>query len=273
MEAIPPCSVQLSGSNIEKAAHARKDPVPLCRVPYRNIFTTAHRKQEYTMEMMRLELDKGFFIKWYETSGRTFPWRQKGTSAFSILVTEMLLRQTDAPSVAKLWTGFFARYPDAATLARADKEELFSYLKILGLADQRSSALLLAASWIVEYHKGVLPDTKEELCAIPHVGLYVAHAVLCFAFERPVEIVDTNILRFFSRYYDIFIRKPDIRRNPKIWEIAHASLPSENVKQHNYGLLDFTAEICKNRNPLCSRCPLASSCRYALKNRGCSSPS
>ncbi len=216
------------------------------------------------MEMVRSELDKGFFIKWHKASGRMFPWRQEGISAFSILVTEMLLRQTDAPSVAKLWHSFFARYPNAATLANANKEELFNDLKILGLADQRSTALPLAASWIVEHHEGVVPNTKEALCAIPHAGLYVAHAVLCFAFEQPIEIVDSNILRFFSRYYDVFVRKPDIRRNPKIWEIAHISLPSVNVKQHNYGLLDFAAEICKSRNPLCSLCPLVSSCHFAL---------
>jgi len=209
------------------------------------------------MEAFHSEPDKNFFIKWYETSGRMFPWRQEGISPFYVLITEMLLRQTDAPSVAKIWHSFFVKYPNVETLAAANKDELFDQLKILGLAGQRSSALLLAASWIVEHHKGILPDTKEELCAIPHVGLYVAHAVLCFAFEQPVEVVDTNILRFFSRYYNIFVRKPDIRRNPKIWEVARASLPGEKVKQHNYGLLDFTAEICKSRNPLCSLCPLA----------------
>jgi A/G-specific adenine glycosylase len=224
------------------------------------------------METIHAELDQDFFIEWFEAYGRKFPWRQEDTPAFHILITEMLLRQTDAPSVTKIWPSFFTAYPNAEVLANANKEELFNHLKILGLADQRSSALLLTASWITEHHKGFLPSTKEELCAIPHVGLYIAHAVLCFAFGQPVEIVDTNVLRFFSRYYGIFVRRPDIRRNPKIWEIAHASLPAEKVKQHNYGLLDFTAEICKSKSPLCSRCPLVSSCHFALNSRNISSP-
>src|SRR5260221_472991 len=154
--------------------------------------------------------DKIFFINWYEMHGRDFPWRQEGTSPFAILVTEMLLRQTDAMSVSKLWEEFIQKYPDAETLAIADENELLEQLKILGLARQRSSALISAASWIVEHHKGELPNTINELLKIPHVGTYVAHAVLCFAFNQRVEIVDTNILRFYARYYGLNT-KPDIR--------------------------------------------------------------
>ena len=171
----------------------------------------------------------------------------------------MLLRQTSAPAVSKLWLEFTQKYPDARALANANKHELFAQLQILGLAEQRSSALLAASKWLVQHHNGQVPSTKEELDKIPHVGMYVIHAVLCFAFDQDVAIVDTNVLRFYSRYHGLDV-KPDIRRNPGIWEIAELSLPPGQAKEHNYGLLDFTAGVCTSRKPRCSSCPLADSC-------------
>src|SRR5260370_41135712 len=96
--------------------------------------------------------------------------------------------------------------------------------------------------------------------------MYVVHAILCFAFKRDIEIVDTNVLRFYARYYGLTI-KPDIRKNPEIWKIEKSSLPEQasEVQQHNYGLLDFTAAICKARKPLCSACPLVSSCKWGMQ--------
>jgi A/G-specific adenine glycosylase len=211
-------------------------------------------------------LRKSFFVDWYQVHGRNFPWRQKGVSPFAILVTEMLLRQTQAAAVSRLWLDFINRYSDAWTLAQAKRDELFEQLKILGLGFQRAEALVAAATWLIEHHNGQVPDSKDKLLRIPHVGAYVANAVLCFAYEQKVEVVDTNILRFCARYYGLTI-KPDIRKNPQIWEIARSLLPEEitKVKQHNYGLLDFTAEVCKARLPLCGTCPLVSSCQWGSR--------
>src|SRR6266704_796057 len=114
------------------------------------------------MEIMAVP-NKSFFVDWYKAHGRDFPWRRKGVSAFALLITELLLRQTQARAVSKLWYNFIQKYPDARTLARANKEELFDQLEILGLGEQRTSALVAAASWLVEHHEGQVPSTKEEL--------------------------------------------------------------------------------------------------------------
>lgn len=211
-------------------------------------------------------INKSFFVDWYRAHGRDFPWRQLGVSPFSLLVTEMLLRQTQAIAVSKLWHDFTSCYPDAMTLAQANKDVLFDQIKILGLGQQRTSALQAAASWLVEHHSGQVPDSKEELLRIPHVGAYIANAVLCFAYGHKLAVVDTNILRFYARYYDLTV-KPDIRRNPEIWKIAKSSLPEQisEIPQHNYGLLDFTASVCRARKPLCSTCPLVSSCKWGMQ--------
>jgi A/G-specific adenine glycosylase len=208
---------------------------------------------------------RNFFVNWYKAHSRDFPWRRKDVSPFALLVTEMLLRQTQATAVSKLWGTFIQKYPDARALAQANEENLLDQLGVLGLGKQRSSALIAAAAWLVENHQGQVPNTKEELLKIPHIGEYAAHAVLCFAFGYKIEVVDTNILRFYARYYGLDV-KPDIRRNPEVWKIAKLSLPKKRkeVQQHNYGLLDFTAEICRSNAPRCNVCPLLSSCKWGM---------
>ncbi len=208
---------------------------------------------------------KDFFIEWFKLNGRDFPWRSEDISPYKFLVTEMLLRQTRAGAVAKLWEAFMQKYPDAWSLARADKKDLIDQIGILGFGNQRAVALLDAAQWLVNYHNGQVPETLEELLEVPHIGNYSARAILCFAFGHSVEIVDVNILRFFARYYGLEV-KQDIRRNPKVWELAREALPrgGKRVQQHNYGMLDFTADVCKSGKPRCEICPLSSSCKWGI---------
>ncbi|QDR81321.1 hypothetical protein [Sporomusa termitida] len=207
---------------------------------------------------------KNFFIDWYTTNGRYFPWRAVDETAYKILVTEIFLKQTPASSVARIWNDFFYFYPDLYTLAIADKDSLYSLIKPLGFANQRAESLKATASWLIENYQGIIPSNIDSLLQIPSVGIYTAKAVSCFAFGKHVEIVDTNVLRFFSRYFAIKVA-PDIRRNKTAWDLAKDILPLGHdgdgiARKHNYGILDFTAQVCKTRKPSCSNCLLASSC-------------
>lgn len=208
-------------------------------------------------------LTRNFFTNWFRQRGRNFPWRHPSVSPFALLVTEMLLRQTRAVEVAKLWPAFLKHYPNAKRLARADRHTLKSQIQILGFGDMRSTALIQAATWLETNTNAEVPSDLDLLLQIPHVGTYSAHAVLCFAFGEKREIVDANVLRFFSRYYGIAV-KPDIRRNPLITESARRVLPHKRIqaKEHNYGLLDFAAEICRSGKPRCESCLLADSCAW-----------
>jgi len=211
-------------------------------------------------------LNRKFFVHWFEKHGRAFPWRRASISPYAVMVTEILLRQTPAVSVAGIWKAFFCKYQNITDLARADKKRLTQFIAILGFGKMRSSALISAAKWIVQRYNGQIPADRSALLEIPHIGVYSANALLCFAFKQRVEIVDTNVQRFFSRYYSLDV-KPDIRRNLIIWEIAKASLPGDKTltKKHNYGLLDFAGEVCKAIKPRCSICPLVYSCKYGKR--------
>lgn len=214
------------------------------------------------------EISRHFFVEWYRANGRDFPWRSKDLGPFHSLITEMLLRKTRAEAVAKLWPKLIASYPDARSVTRASKKRLASQLKILGFGNQKAEALFLASKWLIEHHDGMVPDSFEDLMRVPHVGAYAAGAILCFGFHRRFEIVDVNVQRFFSRYYGIKV-KPDVRRNARIRDLAREWLPrtGRRAEQHNYGLLDFAAEICKSVNPRCAICPVAASCSWALTNQ------
>ncbi|MBS3970942.1 MAG: DNA glycosylase [Clostridia bacterium] len=204
-----------------------------------------------------------FFAQWFKTNGRQFPWRNEGISPFTILVTEILLRRTRAESVQKVWSAFFNKYPDPVSLAKANPSELYTIVNSLGFMNRRISALLEASNYIIDYYQGQLPADLEQLLEIPHVGDYIARATLCFGHGHRIEIVDANILRFFARFYRLEVTS-DIRRNPRVWELARQNLPEEkkHIKSHNYGLLDFTSIICKPVSPNCLTCTLKHVCQW-----------
>lgn len=205
-----------------------------------------------------------FFTEWYARHGRRFPWRDPRTDPFRILLAEVLLRQTRAEMIVETWQELSSRYPSPAALAAASPKELLGLVKRLGLGRQRTRALKELAVAIAA--RGGVPATVEELARLPHCGLYTAHAVACFAFGLRVPVVDLSILRVLSRLSGA---KPprDIRRAKEIWEIAWAILPPSGIAEHNYGLLDFAAAVCKPRNPGCSDCPLAQGCAYFQVSR------
>lgn len=180
---------------------------------------------------------------------------------FQVLVTEMLLRQTKAESVAAIWYDFVDRYGKPSCLSCACEEQLAQFISCLGLQYQRAKALRECAIFIQEKYYGNLPRNLSDLLEIPHVGLYAAHATLCFAFRERYPVVDANVIRILGRLFGKGERG-DLRRQKVIWQLAWDILPFEEYVEHNYGLLDFGAMICKSRGALCKECPLKEGCLY-----------
>ena len=219
-------------------------------------------KKQENRTLPDLGIRRDFFQRYYTAYGRPFPWRKEITDPFGILVAEILLKQTQAGKVAKIWPSLVARYPNAAAMATADPEELFNSVSELGLGHQRTEALTDLSS-AIRIRGEPLPSAPEELITLPYVGVYTAHAVACFAFGQRFPIVDLSIVRTISRIVGIQPPK-DIRRAGEIWDIGWALLPRRRYVEHNYGLLDFAAQFCKPRSPKCPECPLAKKCAYAL---------
>jgi A/G-specific adenine glycosylase len=211
-------------------------------------------------------IEYDFFINYFQENGRYFSWRKEDITPFESLLTEMLLRQTRAESVEKIWLTFLAKYPDTGSIISAENNTIKNLVKDLGLVNQRVQAMNLVANWLEKNHRGKVPREMDELLQIPHVGKYTAKAVRCFSYSIREEIVDVNILRFISRFFGKPINNKDVRRNKWAWEYAKSILPMNDFKKHNYGLLDFSSTICKARRPHCKNCQIFKRCNYFLNN-------
>ena len=207
---------------------------------------------------------KDFFSLYYIEHGRQFPWREETTDAYGILVAEILLKQTQADRVAMIWPSVIRRYRNPGALSGADPSQLSALISDLGFGKQRTVALIRLARAIDA--SGQIPHQVDELISLPYVGIYTGHALACFAFGQRVPVVDLSIVRLISRITGSE-RPSDIRRAPSIWQIAWTLLPAHGIKEHNYGLLDFAATVCKPRAPLCDRCSIASACDYGKGSR------
>lgn len=216
-----------------------------------------------------VSLLKRFFVQYARVRRRTFPWRRAATTPYELMVAELLLVQTKAEDVADVLPKLLARYPSTEKLARAQSRSLVRILRPLGLQNQRARALRGVAKALVERFEGQLPLSIHELLSLPHVGLYVACAVACFSYGQRAPIVDANVLRVLGRIYGIEMGR-ELRRNPDVWKIAWRVLPKRNYALHNYGILDFAAEVCKSRSPQCQICGLNQICAYAkMKKEEC----
>jgi A/G-specific adenine glycosylase len=204
---------------------------------------------------------KGFFTCYARKHMRALPWRQKGVTPFRLLLAEVLLVQTKADDVARIWPELVKKYAGPEELARAKKASLVKLLKTLGLQNQRAYALKNISKTLVARFGGRVPGSVDRLLSIPYIGLYTATAIACFHFGERLPIVDANVLRVLGRISDNLAVK-DLRRSPDIWASAWAILPRANCRLHNYGILDFASSICRVREPQCSTCPLNKVCIY-----------
>lgn len=206
---------------------------------------------------------RDFFIRklrqWFKKNGRTYPWRRT-KDPYKILVSEFLLQQTNADLALTAYKQFIKDYPTPMSLAKADVRHLRKLIAPIGLS-YRADRLKTIGKQIVSNFNGKVPHLRNELLKLHGVGLYMSNAVLCFAYDEAVPILDTNTIRIFDRVFGIVssVTRPRTDRNLEKQMMKY--LPVQNMRDFNYGLLDFGAQVCKKKKPLCSICPLKNICR------------
>jgi A/G-specific adenine glycosylase len=201
--------------------------------------------------------------QWYYRYGRDLPWRRT-TDAYAILVSEVMLQQTQVDRVLEYYRRFLERFPTVEALASAAVEEVLEVWQGLGYY-RRARNLRLAAQQVMERHQGVFPDTLEAVAALPGVGRYTAGAVLCFAFGKRAPILDTNVQRVLER---IFVRRAATRasaRQKRLWRLAEEVLPrGADAWVINQAMMDLGATVCLARQPRCQQCCLRPICHAAV---------
>jgi A/G-specific adenine glycosylase len=197
-------------------------------------------------------------LTWYAQYGRDLPWR-KTDNPYHILVSEMMLQQTQVDRVIPKYHEFLEQYPDLAALAEAETDEVKAAWKPLGY-NIRPVRLQMIAREVQAEYGGAIPETPDALQKLKGIGKYTAAAVSCFGYNKPVALVDTNVDRVLQR---IFYGRPASQTTPEtkmIWELAEALLPPDQAYDYNQALMDFGATVCVARKPLCLTCPMKELC-------------
>ena len=198
-------------------------------------------------------------LQWGEKHYRDYPWRHT-RDPYQIMIAEFMLHRTKADQVAPVYTQFIQKYPDVYTLAEADPSEVRQVTEHLGL-HWRSGHFIEAAKYVVEHYQGRFPDDDTQLQAIPGVGEYVSSAIITVCYERPHRVVDANIARFINRFFGLHL-SGEIRRKKAILELADVLFNVNKPGQLLFAVLDFSAAICRSKNPLHLDCPLRAKCKY-----------
>ncbi|RWU11789.1 A/G-specific adenine glycosylase [Pseudidiomarina gelatinasegens] len=205
-------------------------------------------------------------ITWQHQHGRnTLPW-QREASPYHVLVSELMLQQTQVSTVIPYFERWIKVFPDLATLAQASEDQVLAQWQGLGYYS-RARNLHKAAGYVMTELNGQLPATPESLREVPGVGPYTAGAITAFAFDKPAAIVDGNVKRLFCRYFGINGDPNSSAINRQIWTKAEEYKPHSNSRQYAQALLDLGATICTPRNPKCELCPLQQSCNALATDR------
>ncbi|HVM67178.1 MAG TPA: A/G-specific adenine glycosylase [Acidimicrobiales bacterium] len=190
-------------------------------------------------------------LAWAPDGWRELPWRRT-RDPWAVLVSELMLQQTQAARVVPHWHDFVHRWPTPAACAAADAADLVRAWAGLGY-NRRALNLHRCAVAVTTAHGGALPDDARALEALPGVGPYTARAVLAFAFGRDVGVVDVNVARVLARAAGATRR---------VQEVADALVPPGRGWAWNQALLDLGATVCTARRPRCGACPVARRCAW-----------
>jgi A/G-specific adenine glycosylase len=198
-------------------------------------------------------------LSWWQSAGRhDLPWRAT-RDPWAVLVSELMLQQTQVPRVVTRWPAFLDRFPNPAACAAATQGDVVRAWEGLGY-NRRAMNLHRCATVIVERHGGAVPEDLGELLALPGIGPYTARAVLVFAFEHDLGLVDTNAGRFVSRA--LAGRR---LTGAEAQATADAAVPPGDGWRWGQAVFDLGAALCTKRAPACERCPLpvAGACAWA----------
>jgi len=183
-------------------------------------------------------------LEWAQAERRDLPWRRT-RDPWAVLVSELMLQQTQVARVLGTYPAFIARFPNPTACAAAPVADVIRLWAGLGY-NRRALLLHRAGRKVVADHGGQVPDRLPGLLSLPGVGPYTARAVLAFAFERNVAVLDANARRVLSRALGRAAKQPD----------ADRVVPSGQGWAWNQAVLDLGAIVCRVR-PRCEACPVA----------------
>ena len=200
-------------------------------------------------------------LKWYESHGRQFPWRNASANRYHRIMAEVLLQRTRAEAVAAFFPPFMREFPSWKRLSSASAERLQLCLQPIGLWRRRAASIQALAREMAQ-RNGRFPRDREEIEALPGIGQYIANAVLLFCHGEAQPLLDVNMARVLERFFGPR-QLVDIRYDPYLQSLGKRAITCRRPAAMNWALLDLAALVCTSTNPGCCDCLLARRCRFA----------
>jgi len=186
---------------------------------------------------------------------------------YAVLVSEIMLQQTQVARVTEFFPRFLARYPTLEELAAAPSDAVREAWDGLGYY-ARARNLHAAARHVVDRLRGVLPERPGDLRRLPGIGRYTAGAVASIAFGANVAALDTNAARVLARALGVRRAGGAARHHARLWRLAEALAVRGRAGDWNQALMDLGATVCTARAPRCAACPVRRSCATGSRRRG-----
>ncbi|RSM82146.1 A/G-specific adenine glycosylase [Kibdelosporangium aridum] len=206
-------------------------------------------------------------IDWYSHNKRDLPWRQPDTTAWGVLVSEIMLQQTPVARVEPIWLEWMDRWPVPSKLAAVSQGEVVRAWGKLGYP-RRALRLHEAAGVIAKEHNDIVPSDVDTLLGLPGIGAYTARAVAVFAYGQRAPVVDTNVRRVVARaVHGAGDAGP--ASNTRDMADVEKLLPVEvgPAATMSIALMELGALICTAKNPRCVDCPLLTDCAWHKAGR------
>lgn len=192
------------------------------------------------MRTVTLKKFQNTIWKYYRAHGRTLPWRRTRIP-YKILVSEVMLQQTQVERVLKKYKDFLSQFPGFASLANASAAEVLRVWQGIGY-NRRALALKKTAEIVMREYKGELPQDTRLLDALPGIGAYTAGAIAAFAFNLPAICIETNIRRVYIHFF--FKNKKKVR-DEEIERLVAKTLDKKNPRKWYFALMDYGAMLAK----------------------------
>ena len=204
-------------------------------------------------------------IKWYLQNKRDLPWRNT-TDPYPIWLSEIMLQQTRVAQGTPYFLSFTTAFPTVFDLAKASEEQVLKLWQGLGYYS-RARNLHKTAQYVATELNGIFPDNYNDLLKLKGIGDYTAAAIASFAYNEVVPVVDGNVFRVLSRYFDVETDIAQASAKKEFAALAFQLMPKENPAIFNQAIMEFGALQCVPRNPNCTICVFNDSCAALQKNK------
>ena len=210
------------------------------------------------MSEERVAAIRDTLLAWFEVNRRDLPWRQT-RDPYRVLISEVMLQQTQVDRVTPYYERFLELLPTVEALADAPTSVVITLWAGLGY-NRRAVNLQRTAQAVMDQHGGIFPSDPAQLRQLPGIGPYTSGAIACFAFEKPVAFLDTNMKRVIHR----LVAGPDVPQQTlsdrELIAYAEQLVPPDDAWRWNQALIEFGALQCTARKPACVICPLQTQC-------------